>query len=164
MNLRARWRQETDQRGLTIIETVLALIMLSLMIVGVLGLMGNLLIGTTKSTDSTAGSYVGQHILEEARNTGPPAVDGGVVEGSRPMQTHELDLPVNFNYRTEWKLIADAPMYNNNGVRETVKHGSRLYQVKVTVWWMVENPTDGRAEGGGRRSVTLERLIEIDIP
>ncbi len=138
--------------------------MLSLMIVAVLGLMGNLLVGTTKSTDSTAGTYVGQHLLEEARNSGPPNLDGGIVEGVRPLQTHEEDLPVNFNYRMEWRLMADAPLYNNGGTPETVKYGSRLYQVEVTVWWMVENPTNGRAEGGGKRSVTLERLIEIDIP
>lgn len=152
----------TSRRGLTIIETMLALIMLSLMIVGVLGLMGTLLVGTTKSTDTTAGTFVGQFLLDDARNTGPPTLNGGVVEGVRPMQTHEEGFPVNFNYRMEWTLVAEPRQFLNAQNRlEDTEFGTRLYQVKVTVWWMIEDPTDGRGEGGGKRSVILERLIEF---
>lgn len=141
---------------------MLALIMLSLMIVGIMGLMGSLLVATTKSTDTTGGTFVGQYLLDEARTTGPPTIAGGVVEGVRPMQTHEEGLPVNFNFRTEWNLIGPARQFvNAQGVRQNTEFGTRLYQVKVTVWWMTENPNEGRGEGGGKRTVTLERLIEF---
>lgn len=150
-------------RGLTLIETMLALIMLSLLIVGVLGLMGSLLVASTKSADTTGGTFVGQYILDQGRTQGPPNPDGGVVEGVRPMQTHELDKPVNFNYRAEWTLIGKNKQYlSSEGAWEDTEFGSRIYQVKVTVWWMVENPDEGRSEGGGKRSVVLERLIEFD--
>ena len=147
------------QRGLTLLETLLALIMLSLLIVGVLGVLGSLLVASTKSTDTTAGTFVGQELLERASTTGPPAVEGGVVEGVEQLFSHEEERPVNFRYRMVWTLAAEGSSYFLGSSKQRSQFGSDLYHVEVTVWWMVENPEDGRAEGGGKRTVTLERLV-----
>lgn len=146
-------------RGLTLIETMLALIMLSLLIVGVLGLLGSLLVASTKSTDSTAGTFVAHYLFEKARTDGPPDPSGGVVEGTEQLYSHEEERPVNFRYRMAWTLAAPSSTYYAESRTNRSQFGSDLYHVEVMVWWMVENPEDGRAEGGGKRTVTLERLI-----
>ena len=147
--------------GLTLIETMLALIMLSLLIVGVLGLLGSLLVASTKSTDMTAGTFVGQYLLEKAKVDGPPTPEGGIVEGTEQILSHEEERPVNFRYRMEWTLVAERDSYFVHTTKAKNQFGADLYHVEVQVWWMVENPDDGRAEGGGRRTVTLERLISF---
>jgi hypothetical protein len=157
------WPLCTKQRGLTLLETLLALIMLSLMIVGVLGLLGSLLVASTKSTDMTAGSFVAQYLFDEATVKGPPKPDGGTAEGVHKLYSHEEALPVDFRYRMVWTKIGEAATYIADGSSERVKFGPDLFHVEVTVWWMVENPDDGRLEGGGKRTVTLERLISYEL-
>lgn len=152
------------KHGLTLLETMLALIMLSLLIVGVLGLLGSLLVASTKSTDTTAGSFVGQYLFSEAAVNGPPKDGSMVEEGIEELLSHEEDIPVKFHYRINWTLLAPAKTYAGGGPggRKKVQFGPDLYLVEVTVWWMVENPEDGRIEGGGRRTVSLERLISFE--
>lgn len=149
-------------RGLTLMETLLALLMLSLMIVGLLGLLGSLLVNSTKAGDASAGLYAAQYLLEEAAIEGPPDVNGGVREGKKPLRTHELELPLDFQYRLEWTRIGQTRFYTppGGGSRE-VLFGTRLYHVRVTVWWMVNQPDQGRGEGGGRRSVVMERVVKV---
>ena len=147
------------QAGLTLIETMLALIMLTLIIVGVLGLLGSLLVASTKSTDMTAGTFVGQYLLEGAKITGPPDPAGGMQDGTEQIYSHEENRPVNFQYTMNWTLIGERASYYAESKKNKNQFGAELYHVEVQVWWMVKNPEDGRAEGGGRRTVTLERLI-----
>lgn len=147
--------------GLTIIETMLALILLSLLIVGVLGLLGSLLVASTKSTDMTAGTFVGQYLFEKAKSVGPPDPSGGVLDGTEQLLSHEEERPVNFNYRMTWTLVGERDSYTVGGVDYQNQFGASLYHVEVQVWWMVNEANEGRAEGGGRRSVTLERLISF---
>jgi hypothetical protein len=147
------------QAGLTIIETMLALIMLSLLIVGVLGLLGSLLVASTKSTDMTAGTFVGQYLFEQAKANGPPDPAGGEETGTRQVFSHEEERPVNFEYRMTWTLVGERGAYYKGSTKNLNQFGADLYHVEVQVWWMIKNPEDGRAEGGGRRTVTLERLI-----
>ena len=160
------WR-DSGQRGMTIIELMLALIMLSLLIVGVLGLMGSLLTASTKSTDTTAGVLECQFLLDNAKVTGPPSPAGGITEGVREVYSHEEHTPVDFNYRMEWELIAAPGQFATVGADgESVLHdlqfGSNLYRVTVQMWWMIDSPEQGRAEGGGKRNVTLERFVTIE--
>lgn len=152
-------------RGLTLIETLLALIMLSLLIVGVLGLLANLLVASTKSTDMTGGTVAAQYLFEEAAVNGPPMPNEAeelVQEGVHQLYSHEEHRPVNFRYRTVWTLIGDSESYFLAGNKTKTQFGPELYHVEIVVWWMVENPEDGRAEGGGKRTLTLERLIKIE--
>jgi len=142
---------------------MLALVMLSLMIVGVLGLLGSLLVASTKSTDATAGTFVAQYLLDEAEITGPPDPAGGVVEGTEELFSHEEERPTVFRYRMIWTKVGEAETYTASGKTERVQFGPDLFHVTVKVWWMVENPEDGRAEGGGRRTVTFERLISAEL-
>jgi hypothetical protein len=132
------------------------------MIVGLLGLMGVLLVSSTKVSDSSAGTYAAQYLLEEAATGGPSDPDGGTEEGVQKLLNHENTLPVDFQYRLEWTRIGDSTYFtpSGGGTRET-QFGTRLYHVKCTVWWMIENPEDGRAEGGGKRTVSLERIIKV---
>lgn len=150
-------------RGLTLLETMLALVLLSLMIVGVLGLLGSLLVSSTKSTDSTAATFVGQNLLEQAHINGPPALDEdgvAVFDGVESLKSHEEELPVNFRYRMTWTRMGDIATYNNgSGTPVPSQFGSELYLVNVEIWWMVENSQDGRAEGGGLRTLKLERIV-----
>lgn len=148
-----------DQRGLTLIETLLALIMLSLLIVGVLGLLGSLLVASTKSTDTTAGNVVAQYLFDKAKVMGPPGPEGGTTNGVEQLFSHEENQPVNFRYQLEWTRIGEAATYRVGTSRQRAQFGSDLWHVKVTVWWMVENADDGRAEGGGRRSIVMERVL-----
>ena len=151
-------------RGLTLLETMLALIMLSLLIVGVLGLLGSLLVASTKSTDTTAGTFVAQYLFDRASETGPPDPAGGVIEDTEQLHSHEEEQPVNYRYRMEWTKVGEATSYYVGTKKERSQFGPDLWHVKVTVWWMVENPEDGRAEGGGRRTITMERLISFEPP
>lgn len=149
--------------GLTLIETLLALIMLSLLIVGLLGLLGSLLVSSTKVSDHTAGTYAAQFLLEKAASGGaPPAPDGGFSEGTYQLLNHETVRPVDFHYRLDWSLIGEPAHYTLHGAPRERQFGTRFYHVKCTVWWMVENPEDGRAEGGGRRTLSLERFIKVN--
>ncbi len=136
--------------------------MLSLMIVGVLGLLGSLLVASTKSTDTTAGTFVAQYLFDEALANGPPALEGGTQTGVRQLLSHEEGQPVDFQYKAVWTKVADAATYFAAGSKERTKFGPDLFHVEITVWWMVENPEDGRLEGGGKRTVTLERLISYE--
>jgi hypothetical protein len=157
------------QAGLTIIETMLALIMLSLLIVGVLGLLGSLLVASTKSTDMTAGTFVGQYVFEEAKLAGPPSPSGGIRDGEKKIFSHEEQLPLTFKYRENWTLVGERETYTVGGEEYENQFGASLYHVEVQVWWMVNRPDqndedaveEGRAEGGGRRTVILERLISF---
>lgn len=158
------WGVSHRTRGLTLLETMLALIMLSLLIVGVLGLLGSLLVASTKSTDTTAGTFVAQYLFDQASETGPPEPTGGVAEGTEQLHSHEEGQPVNYRYRMEWTKVGEATTYFVGSRREPSQFGPDLWHVKVTVWWMVENPEDGRAEGGGRRTITMERLISFEPP
>lgn len=158
------WGVSHRTRGLTLLETMLALIMLSLLIVGVLGLLGSLLVASTKSTDTTAGTFVAQYLFDQASETGPPEPTGGVAEGTEQLHSHEEGQPVNYRYRMEWTKVGEATTYFLGSRREPSQFGPDLWHVKVTVWWMVENPEDGRAEGGGRRTITMERLISFEPP
>ncbi len=154
---------ESDQTGLTLIETMLACIMLSLIIVSVLGLLGSLLVASTKTSDSTAGVFVAQYVLDKCTSAGPPSPTGGSEEGTRKLLTHELDHPLDFHYRADWRLIGEPGSYlDAQGRRQTNQFAKALYHVRVTVWWMVEDAEDMRLEGGGRRSVLLERVIEFE--
>ena len=147
-------------RGLTLIETMLSLIMLSLLIVGLLGLLGSLLVSSTKSSDTTGGTYAAQYLLDQATTGDPPV--GGVEEGVKSLRTHELEHPLNYQYRLEWTLVGPLKRYTPvSGTTRDTQFGTQLFHVKATVWWMVENPEDGRAEGGGKRTVTMERLIKV---
>ena len=145
-------------RGLTLLETMLALIMLSLLIVGVLGLLGTLLVASTKSTDNTAATFVAQYLLDSAE--GAPAPAEGVREGVEKLHSHEENHPVDFRYRMTWTLLAAATRYGGGSSR--VQFGSDMYRVEVTVYWMVGDPDEGRAEGGGLRKVTMERIISCE--
>lgn len=151
--------------GLTLLETLLALVMLSLLIVGLLGLLGSLLVSATKSSDSSAGVYLAQYELEQLANGGaPPAPEGGNVTYQRERFNHELERPLTFTVSIDWTLLGDIPRYSPASAPEESKEfqfGARLYHVKATVWWMVEKPEDGRAEGGGKRTVTLERIVKV---
>lgn len=135
--------------------------MLSLLIVGVLGLLGSLLVSSTKASDASAGTYAAQFLLERASVSTPPTATGGSEEGVHSLLNHESTHPVDFHYRLDWTLLGEAASYSSLGTRRESQFGTRLYHVKCTVWWMVENPEEGRAEGGGRRSVILERLIKV---
>lgn len=146
---------------MTIIETLLALVMLSLLIVGLLGLLGVLLVSSTKVSDSTAGTYAAEYLLEHAATGGPPDPSGGTEEGVRKLLNHENTLPVDFNYRMVWTRIGDARYYTPPTGSREVQFATRLYHVKCTVWWMVDNPEDGSSEGGGKRTVTLERIVKV---
>lgn len=148
--------------GLTLIETLLALVMLSLLIVGLLGLLGVLLVSSTKVSDSTAGTFAAQFLLEQAATGSPPSPEGGTEEGVRQLLNHEIQQPVDFHYRLDWTKIGDTRYYSPRGAEtREAQFGTRLFHVKCTVWWMIENPEDGRAEGGGKRTVTLERVIKV---
>ncbi|MFA5507880.1 MAG: hypothetical protein WC314_07340 [Vulcanimicrobiota bacterium] len=149
------------REGLTLLETMLALMMMSLLIVGVLGLLGSLLVASTKSSDMTAGTFVGQYLFEKAKVEGPPAPEGGITEGAEQILSHEEEHPVSFNYRMIWTLVAERESYEVHSVSTKNQYGSDLYHVEVQVWWMVKDAESGRAEGGGRRAVTLERLISF---
>ncbi len=150
-------------RGLTLIETVLACIMLSLIIISVLGLLGSLLVASTKSSDSTAATFVANYLLDSARNDGPPHPDGGEKTGVREMRTHELDIPMQYQYRLTWTKVGEPHTFVHHTTHETRAgvFSTTLYHVKVEVWWMVDDPDAGRAEGGGRRSLVQERLIQV---
>lgn len=137
--------------------------MLSLLIVGVLGLLGSLLVASTKSGDNTAAVLVAQYRLDRAA-TAPIDQHAGaasfVVEGKESRFSHEENHPVDFNFRETWTLIGQAatsPGHGSGSQRNLFS--PELYHVEIVVWWMVDNPDDGRAEGGGKRSVTLERVI-----
>lgn len=131
------------------------------MIIGLLGLMGVLLVSSTKVSDSSAGTYAAQYLLEEAATGGPSDPDGGTEEGVKKLLNHENTLPVDFQYRLEWTRVGDSTYFTSGGGPRETQFGTRLYHVKCTVWWMIENPEDGRAEGGGKRSVSLERIIKV---
>lgn len=140
--------------------------MVSLLIVGVLGLMGNLLVASTKSTDMTAGTFVAQYLFEKAKTDGPPSPVGGIQDGTKQIYSHEENRPVDFLYRMTWTLVAEREEYDTAGGPVPAQFGSELYHVEIQVWWMVSRPEDGepeqgRAEGGGRRTVILERLISF---
>ncbi len=152
-------------RGLTLLETLLALVLLSLLIVGLLGLLGSLLVSSTKSSDSSAGVYLAQYELEQAASGGtPPAPEGGLQTFDRERFNHELEQAVIFHVALDWTRLGDIPRYTPTHAPSESREfqfGARLYHVKATVWWMVENPEDGRAEGGGKRTVTLERIVKV---
>lgn len=154
------------KKGLTLIETLLALIMLSLLIVAILGLMGSLLVASTKSTDSTAGTLMAQYLFERASTVGPPEPDEGTGEqiqtGVEQLLSHEEHRAVDFQYKMVWTKIGEAETYTLGTATQESQFGPELFHVEIQVWWMVENPEDGRAEGGGRRTVTLERLISVE--
>ncbi len=147
---------------------MMALLMLSLMIVGLLGLLGTLLVSSTKSTDTTAGTYAAQYLLEAATVSGLPDPTELVEENGKLVQSgevsllsHEEKLPVKFQYRLEWGLVGEIRTYSRGGETEESQFGARLYHVRATVWWMTAKAGEGRAEGGGKRTVTLERLIRV---
>lgn len=147
---------------------MMALLMLSLMIVGLLGLLGTLLVSSTKSTDTTAGTYAAQYLLEAAAVSGLPdpsqlvEEDGKLVQsGEISLLSHEEKLPVRFQYRLEWGLIGDIRTYSKGGESQDSQFGARLYFVQATVWWMTAKAGEGRDEGGGKRMVTLQRLIRV---
>lgn len=157
-------RLDKTERGLTLLETLLALLMLSLLIVGLLGLLGSLLVSSTKASDSSAGVYAAQYLLERAAiSDSPPTPTGGVETGVRKLLNHETTHPVDFNYKLDWTLIGDISSYHSTATDTTrdAQFGARLFHVKATVWWMVSNPDETRHEGGGKRSVTLERVIKV---
>lgn len=154
--------------GLTLIETLMALIMLSLLIVAVLGLLGSLLVASTKSSDNTAGVIVAQEVLDDAEFQGYPTDRGGseplhLVDGTwkgvKLLYSHEDNIPVQFRYDAVWDKIGDADVYKAGSETKPVQYGPNLYRVEVTVYWMVDDPDKGRAEGGGLRTVKLERMV-----
>ncbi len=156
---------KTD-RGLTLLETLLALLMLSLLIVGLLGLLGSLLVSSTKASDSSAGIYAAQYLLEQAATSDrPPTPTGGQETGVRKLLNHETTHPVDFHYKLDWTLVGDIARFESAIADETrdAQFGARLFHVKATVWWMVDNPDDARHEGGGKRTVTLERIIKVGL-
>lgn len=146
-------------RGLTIIETLIALLMLSLLIINLLGLLGALLVNATKTSDSGAGIYAAQYLLEQASSTGPPSPPGGISEGVLPLLNHESKIPVPFHYRLEWTKIGDPAQLASSG--RNVQFAATLYHVTATIWWEIDNPESTSNQGGGRRTVSLERIIKV---
>lgn len=144
----------------------MALIMLSLLIVGVLGLLGSLLVASTKSSDNTAGLVVAQEVLNDAESLGYPApsadlkpMGNGLWKGVKRLYSHEEHIPVEFKYDAVWSKLGEASQYNLAGTKTKVQFGSTLYRVDVTVYWMVGSSDQHRAEGGGLRKVRLERIV-----
>ena len=151
------------KRGLTLLETLLALLMLSLLIVGLLGLLGSLLVSSTKASDSSAGVYAAQYLLEQAANGDkPPSSTGGQETGIKKLLNHETRYPVDFHYQLDWTLIGDIARFESaSSETRDAQFGARLFHVKATVWWSVEHAEANSHEGAGKRTVSLERTIKV---
>jgi Tfp pilus assembly protein PilV len=124
---------------LTLLETVIALGVLAVLLIGLSGLFLRLLAGAEKSNDTSAGLLVAERLLQQECNTGkfqssPPQ--------STLLYTHSGEQAQEFLYQ-----VTCSPMQVTAG-------GKPIYYVDVQVWW-----SGGSRAGQGRLSTRAGRLV-----
>ena len=126
-------------RGLTLLETVIALGVLAILLIGLSGLFLRLLAGAEKSNDLSAGLLVAERILQQecsaARFQSSPAGQ------STLLYNHDGATAQEFLYQ-----VTCSPM-------TVVTGGQPIYYVDVQVWW-----SGGSRQGQGRLSTRAGRL------
>lgn len=120
-------------------ETVIALGLLAVLLVGMSGLFLRLLAGSEKGNDTTAGTMLAEQLLQQQ-------AAGGIFEnnsGISRLYTHDGSAAVEYVYQ-----ITCAPM--------TVSpSGSNVYYVDVQVTWMgASRHTQGQLRARAGRLVT----------
>ena len=125
--------------GLTLLETVIALGLLALLLIGMSGLFLRLLAGAEKSNDLSAGLLVAERILQDecaaARFESSPGVE------STQLYSHDGEASQEFLYQ-----VTCSPM-------QVSASGAPIYYVDVQVWWM-----GGSRHGQGKLSTRAGRL------
>ena len=120
-------------------ETVVALGILAVMLIGLSGLFLRLLAGAEKSNDLSAGLLVAERLLQEecsrARFQSSPGVQ------STRLYTHDSQTAQEFLYQ-----VTCSPM-------QVVSGANPIYYVDVQVWW-----SGGNRHGQGRLSTHAGRL------
>lgn len=129
--------------GMTIVELALAMVVLAIVMLGVIGVFLTLLNSTTRSGDRSAAQLVAQFQLEKVADTQNFVSRNGV----QRVYSHGDELPVSFNYQVETSELSRAG-------EET-----RAFYVEVTVYWMVDDPSQGRVGSGDKLSVRLGRVV-----
>lgn len=131
------------RRGFTVLETVLALGLLTFILV-FLGILFIRLIGTSdKAGDTSAGLELADRLLQESiqnRVFDPPAVDRRLT-----LYTHDASNPTEFIYR-----VTSQPTVVTAGQKP-------IYYMDVHVWWNV--PAGTTRHDQGRLETHLSRLV-----
>ncbi len=129
--------------GMTIVELALAIVVLAIAMVGVIGVFLTLLNSTTRSGDRSAAQLVAQTQLERVADNQNFVARSGV----HRVYSHGDEIPVTFNYNLETTELSRSG-------EET-----RAFYVEVTVYWMVDDPNQGRLGSGDKLSISLGRVM-----
>lgn len=132
-----------NSRGFTILETVLALGLITLILV-FLGVLFIRLIGTSdKSGDTSAGLNLADSLLQECVQK--KIFDHPGMDRSVRLYTHDASAATEFVYR-----ISSQPTVMTAGQKP-------IYYMDVHVWWNV--PAGSTRHGQGRLETHLSRLV-----
>lgn len=131
------------RRGLTVLETVVALGLLACLIVFLGGLFVQLIGTSNKAGDSTVGLQLAQSLLDETVRAGqfPPAVG----PQSRLLYAHDAAVAQEFMYQV------------TSSATQVTPGKAPIYYVDVQVWW--NGPAGQARHGQGRLEARLGRLV-----
>ena len=129
--------------GMTIVELALAIVVLAIAVVGVIGVFLTLLSSTTRSGDRSAAQLVAQAQLEKVADSQNFVSRSGI----QRVYSHGDGIPVSFNYEVETTELSQS------------SEDTRAFYVEVVVYWMVENPDEGRLGSGDKMSISLGRVV-----
>jgi len=138
--------------GLSLVEVVLAVGLLTIIAVTIAGVFTHLLQASAKTSDLTAGRSLARRILDRAIRAGPPGWGFGDLEGSQTLATQDSRATTKFLYSiTPVRLKRDSGMV---GVTR------ELYFVEVEVkWWAEAIEPDPTRPEMGRLSTRVSQAV-----
>ncbi len=133
------------RRGLTVLETVIALGLLAAMLLGLAAFFTNILAATAKQDDLTAGVVFAQKQLDKAVLEGTYA--NSTAEVQQGIYTHDSANQTSFFYKlTSTPVPLPSPSTQNG------------YWLEAQVWWWSTGPAQGRGRVG-MLSTKLGQLV-----
>ena len=135
------------RRGLTVLETVMALGLLAAMLLGLMAFFTNILAATAKQDDLTAGVVFAQKQLDKAILEGTYANSTAAVQEG--LYTHDTANQTSYFYKLTSTPVPLPPPAT-----------ASAYWLEAQVWWWSTGPAQNR----GRVGMLSTRLAQLVTP
>jgi len=149
------------RRGITLIETIMALSLITIAALGLIAALTRLMIAQSSSSHQTVARIIADSVLQRATLAGPPnfsQINLGDVEfqSARVGQNSEL---VEFSYQVRAEEVAPPGSFYPSG--ESVPDMGSMWEITVVVWWNSEDAYEGAVERG-TQTVEVTTLAYIE--
>lgn len=136
--------------GLTLLEVMIAMLLLATLFLSLTGLFTHLFASSTKGVDQTVAVQIAEGILENAASTSP---DSWTHLDTQEKAILDPSSKTQFHTKFTWTPQLGAPNSMGDG-----------YLLEAEVWWWSNDPNNSSSahrDGYGKNSVLLRRFLYL---